>query len=224
MQSLTNSQGTEHGDQKHSRFPITVDSSKYVVERPTILGSEILALAKRQSKDYLLTQLMAEGPPRVIEPDHSVNLREPGIERFVTLKRQQTDGRERREFTLPARDLVVLAQFGERWETVREGADRWLRISDWPVPCGYRQTVVTLGLLVPPSYPNQGFDMAYFDPPLERSDGKPINAVTPRPCAGRSFQQWSRHRLPTDPWRPDVDGVGTELLRVTEFVRVEVER
>jgi hypothetical protein len=117
----------------------------------------------------------------------------------------------RREFQVPEEDVETLDATGLPWETVKGGAVQWLLIQDWPVPPGFNVQLVTLGIRVVQGYPAAALDMVYVHPPLKRADGGSIAAVTETVVDGRVFQQWSRHFSPQNPWRPDVDNIGTFL-------------
>ena len=56
-----------------------------------------------------------EGPPLHIGADEKIDLRNPGVERFVTLPLDQTEGLDsRREFTLPQSNLDWIPETGLR--------------------------------------------------------------------------------------------------------------
>ena len=127
----------------------------------------------------------------------------------------------RREFQLPGFDEEFLNSTGLEWETVREGTANWL-LHQFAVPPGYNHTTVTVALRIEPGYPDAQIDMAYFNPPLARSDGKPIGAAnSTATIAGASYQRWSRHRTGENPWRPGVDDVSTHLAQVHHWFERE---
>lgn len=135
----------------------------------------------------------------------------------------------RREFKLRAHEREHLDALGLFWETVTHGDTRWLIIDQYPIPLGYgaadkpvRQ--VRIALRIPPGFPCDQIDMVYVDPPLALTNGRPIGAVTSQPVAGSSFQQWSRHRTGTNPWRPDEDGVDTHLAMVDDWFLRETKK
>jgi hypothetical protein len=75
------------------RYAIRVDKTKYTVVVSHMTGREILTLAgKTPPEQYKLTQKFRGGSARTIGLDDDVDFREPGVERFMTLKRDQTDG------------------------------------------------------------------------------------------------------------------------------------
>lgn len=127
----------------------------------------------------------------------------------------------RRHFALPEADEEFLNSLGLPWETLLESGVRWVFIYNFPVPSGYNHTTVTVAIRIMPGYPDAQLDMAYFFPALARADGKHIGALTPFPLDGKSFQQWSRHRTGTNPWRPGVDDLSTHLMLVEDWLKRE---
>lgn len=71
----------------HARhYRIKVDGAFHVVHSPEISGEEILRLAGRQGfLAFNVIQHFHGGHEEVIEPHARVNLRSPGIERFITV-------------------------------------------------------------------------------------------------------------------------------------------
>jgi hypothetical protein len=84
--------GTERAP-KARRYVIRVDKTKYTVTVPAMTGREILTLAgKVPPEQYKLTQKRHGGAATTIGLDDTVDFRAPGVERFMTLKRDQTEG------------------------------------------------------------------------------------------------------------------------------------
>lgn len=128
----------------------------------------------------------------------------------------------RRQFDLPSFDTDYLGTIGLEWETITEGAKRWLLIHGWPVPAGYTVENTTIALHLPPGYPEAQIDMAYFFPALARKDSQPIGATqVSETIDGKSFQRWSRHRTDAAPWRPGDDDVSTHMVLVEEWLARE---
>jgi hypothetical protein len=131
----------------------------------------------------------------------------------------------RRQFELPSFDTQYLGTTGLEWETLVEGAGRWLLIHNRPVPSGYNVERVTVALQIVPSYPEAQIDMAYFFPHLSRKDGQAIGAsAVKQDLDGKSFQRWSRHRTAEAPWRPGEDDVSSHLVLVDDWLAREFER
>ncbi len=127
----------------------------------------------------------------------------------------------RRGFQLPEEDAQSVDGLGLPWETVKEGDTRWLVVHNWPVPPGYNHSTAMAGLILPASYPDGQIDMVYFHPLLALTCGKGINNLTPRAFDGKEWQQWSRHRTESNPWRPGVDNIATHFLLVDYWLRRE---
>lgn len=127
----------------------------------------------------------------------------------------------RRQFRLPEGDEEALDARGLPWETILEGRTRWLLIHDFPVPEGYNRRAATAALRIPPSYPDDQIDMAYFCPPLALASGRAIGALSLTTIDGKSYQRWSRHRTGANPWRPGLDDIGTHLLQVSTWLTRE---
>jgi len=84
--------GTERAP-KAKRYVIRVDKTKYTVEVPSMTGRQILTIAgKLPPEQYKLTEKHHGGGASTISLDDVVDLRAPGVERFMTLKRDQTEG------------------------------------------------------------------------------------------------------------------------------------
>ncbi len=78
---------------KAKKHIIRVDKTKFTVEVTGMTGREILTLAsKTPVEQYKLTQKMHGGAAETIGLDNKVDFTEPGVERFMTLKRDQTEG------------------------------------------------------------------------------------------------------------------------------------
>jgi hypothetical protein len=75
-------------------YVIRIDKTTYRVTVPEMTGRQILTLAgKVPPEDYKLTEKFhGHRPPKTIGLDETVDFREPGVERFMTLKRDHTEG------------------------------------------------------------------------------------------------------------------------------------
>jgi hypothetical protein len=104
---------------------------------------------------------------------------------------------------------------------VQEGSNQWLIVRDFPIPSGYNTDKVDVALMIPPGYPAAQIDMAYFHPPLARTDGRGIKALSSQSIEGKNYQRWSRHRTGQNPWRPDVDDVSTHISLVSYWLERE---
>lgn len=75
-------------------FKIQIDKVPFEVKNPTPTGRELLTLAgKLPVEQHAIYQRMKEGAqPKRIGLDEHVDLTQPGVERFVTLPLDQTEG------------------------------------------------------------------------------------------------------------------------------------
>jgi len=127
----------------------------------------------------------------------------------------------RRMFRLPEADEDHLNLAGLRWETIVEGAARWLLVHAAPVAPGYNVTIADRAFSIDAGYPSSQIDMVYFHPSLSRLDGRTIAALSTTTIDGRTFQRWSRHRTPANPWRPGIDDISTHMLQVDQWLERE---
>src|ERR1035438_10599412 len=106
-------------------------------------GAEILAKAGKTAAEFKLYQHKRGHQPILIDPNQTVNLREPGVERFTTMPKDTTEGLEgpplRRQFRLPQSDEDYLNGLALPWETIVDGGSRWLLVHNWKLPPGYNR-------------------------------------------------------------------------------------
>ena len=209
------------------KFQIKVDKQQYVVDVSEMTGRQILELASKVPPERYILQ-MKEGPSvRKIELDEVVSFLKPGIERFMTIPNEVTEGEgpvPRREFGLLEDDEQYLNLLGLSWEAATEGGVRRAVIHDWPVPEGYNRTAVSVNVQLPPGYPDTQIDMAYFYPPLMRADGRPISALALDQFDGKEWQRWSRHRTVGSAWRMGIDCLETHMALVTDWLVAELRK
>lgn len=75
------------------RYRIRVDKEHYEVPGNSLTGREVLELAgKCPPEQYLLYQRLRGGQREKIGLDETVDLTKPGVERFMTLPKDQTEG------------------------------------------------------------------------------------------------------------------------------------
>jgi hypothetical protein len=77
---------------KGKRYRIRIDKETKVVNQPSITGTEILSLVGKTPDAYYLYEHARKGQTRLIQPDEVVDLTVPGVERFTTLKKENTEG------------------------------------------------------------------------------------------------------------------------------------
>lgn len=210
---------------KARRYRIRIDRAHYETTNPTPTGREILALAGKTPEGYLLSQKVTGGPPVPIGPDQEVDLRAKGVERFMTVPREATEGREfRRQFKISAEDIEYLDGRGEPWEAIVDGGSQWILLHRFPIPAGFNVTIATAAICIVGGYPDAALDMVYFEPHLARADGKPINALSAQMIDGRSFQRWSRHRSPSSQWRVGEDNLATHCAYAIGWLGDELKK
>lgn len=126
----------------------------------------------------------------------------------------------RRQFEVPEEDRDFLEnRLGLEWEAVREGDVRRVVVLKYAVPDGYNVTEADLFLRLDAGYPDSQIDMVFFHPVLGLKSGRRIGATDGRQeFDGRSWQQWSRHRTPQNPWVPGVDNIERHMLLVREWL------
>ena len=86
---------------KHGRFPpkgqkylIKIDQEKYLIEEGKITGAQILAIAGKTPEEWALNQKLSGGERKRIKPDGIVDVWQPRVERFETVRRQAQQGHE----------------------------------------------------------------------------------------------------------------------------------
>lgn len=177
-------------------------------------GWQIFLIVKNQSK-------------RPMTLTDTVDLRTPGIEKLrltpTGIDNGETAPKPRRDFDLLEVDEKYLDGLGCFWETVSDAGHRWLLIHNYRVPAGYDQQMVTLALLIPPTYPGAEIDMFYTNPKLTLTSGRPIDRTqVSAVICGTPFNGWSRHRNQAAKWRPATDNVVTHLALVEAAIAKEV--
>lgn len=74
-------------------FKVQIDKAFFDVREPTPTGRHLLTLAGKVPAEQFAIYLRIKGSqPQRIGLDDKVDLREPGVERFVTLPLDQTEG------------------------------------------------------------------------------------------------------------------------------------
>jgi len=216
---------TEHNEPAHS-YRINVDGKKIIVDVPHMMARDILELAGLGScNKYALYQKFRGGFTKLIEPNEKVDFTAPGIERFVTIPLDMTEGFEpRSQFQLSQDDTLFLNSLNLPWEAVNEGGIQRVIIHNFPVPDGYNHTHVKVNMRLDSGYPDTQIDMAYFYPALARTDSKQVKAIALDRFDGLEWQRWSRHRTHLNPWRPGIDNISTHVSAVSTWLASELEK
>lgn len=86
------SRGLNEAERKRV-YRITIDKVHYELSRPEITGSGLLELAGKVPVTQYGIYIKRKGAqPDRVQLDQQVDLREPGVEHFVTLPLDQTEG------------------------------------------------------------------------------------------------------------------------------------
>lgn len=75
-----------------SRYRIRIDKKVIVVDESCLTGTEILKLVDKTPQEFLLSQRFRGGEVKRIGPNEKVDFTAPGIERFMTLPLDPTEG------------------------------------------------------------------------------------------------------------------------------------
>lgn len=201
------------------RYRFLLDKTPYIADHALLTGRQILAFGGMSPDQFNLFQVKRGGHRVPVGADEEVNLAEPGIERFFTMKKEHTngDGQGRIEFELPSEDSAYLRGLEQAWEAVQDGGHRWLVIRDWRMPKGLTPALADIALRIDTNYPMSQIDMAYFRPSLGSTSGAGIPNLSTIQILGETWQQWSRHRPPNG-WRPGIDGLESHLAYVDHFL------
>lgn len=207
-------------------YRIHIDKGLFEIATPTVTGRELLRLAgKNPPEQFGLYMRVPGAQPRRVAIDESIDLGRPGVERFITLPLDQTEGLGlRRDFALPAEDQSWLESLGLRYELVKEGGVLRVVLYGLPVPAGYNLDMVDANVRIESGYPDSQIDMVYFHPSLSRADGRPINALCSDTFDGKTWQRWSRHRTAANPWRSGVDSLATHFALVGAWLERELAK
>lgn len=211
----------------NQEFKVQIDKDIITIPTPTPTGQELLMFAKKEPPElYAIYLKVKGGQPKRIMPDEKVDLRIPGVDHFVTLPLDQTEGFDgRRDFTLPQDDLDWLCETGRRFELIADGNRLRVVLYNFPVPAGYNHNEVDINVRIESGYPDTQIDMVYVYPPLARTDGREIKATAKRDrFEGKDWQRWSRHRTSANPWRPGIDNLSTHFGLVEEWFSRELKK
>ena len=77
---------------RHRQYRIRIDREKRIVETREITGRQILELVGKSYHEWALNRKLPDARRVRVEPDETVDLAEPGVERFETVRRQAQQG------------------------------------------------------------------------------------------------------------------------------------
>lgn len=82
-----------HKPPQARRYKIRIDRQHYVVNVPRMTGRQLLELAgKTPMTAYMISQKFSHGEAKKIGLDEVADFTTPGVERFMTLPLDQTEG------------------------------------------------------------------------------------------------------------------------------------
>lgn len=208
------------------QFKVQIDKDFFESSVPRLTGRELLELAdKKPADNYAIYLKVKGGQPERIDLDKKIDLSKPGIERFVTLPLDQTEGFcGRRDFSLPEEDLDWLTGLAYPFELVAENNVLRVVLYNFPIPKGYQTATADINVRIEPGYPDSQIDMVYVHPALQRVDSKPIAAISTDNFDGKQWQRWSRHRTSANPWRPGTDNLATHIGLVEYWFERELAK
>jgi hypothetical protein len=192
-------------------FKFTLDSVSRSWGTNLIKGRTLKKLAGVKADAYQVYLEVRGGQDRLIRDDEDADLSQKGVESFITVIRDTTEGEE---LVLPENDRRYLEERGISYELSKSGKHIGVIFKAKEVPekkFDHQGTDVLV--LLPDAYPDAPPDMFFCDPWLKLSaDGRyPTKADVAHEFGGRRWQRWSRHN---SAWRPGVDGLHTMLKRI----------
>lgn len=76
-----------------ARFKIRIDKTFYITPKRYVSGKELLELAHKNPPEiFRIDMIVHGGRPKKIELEDKVDLAEPGVERFITMPLDPTEG------------------------------------------------------------------------------------------------------------------------------------
>jgi hypothetical protein len=131
----------------------------------------------------------------------------------------------RRQFELPEEDIHFLENYGCSWETIKDQS-LWVLLHNFSTQReGYNHKTVLAAIRIEPGYPGAALDMVYFHPSLERLDGQQIKQTQAQQIIdGKSFQRWSRHYTPANPYDKSEPNLGSHILTIEDWLIREFEK
>ena len=218
---------------KARKYRLRIDDAFYETEKDVLTGAEILGLASKSPSDSTLRQRLHGGKVETVAPEQIVRLDTPGLERFIVIPKENTEGENnivdvnmaiqstsalRRDFSLPETDTTFLDTNHPNWEAITDNGIPYIILNNFPVPPGYNHSTVKAAIIITSGYPLAALDMVYFFPDLARADGRMINALAPHTICGQQWQRWSRHYG----WRHGVDDLTIHVERIKSWLDDEL--
>jgi hypothetical protein len=105
------------------------------------------------------------------------------------------------------------------WETILAGGTRWLLVHEFKLPARFTQPSTSVAVAIPSGYATTQLDMAYFYPPVQRTDNKQIpRTEASQQIDGKNWQRWSRHYTPQNPWKAGEYNTVTHLHLIQHWL------
>lgn len=192
-------------------FKFTIDDRQLEWGKPSISGRVLKALAGVPTDTYdVYLEVRGGGQDVLVRDSDVIDLGKAGIERFITLIRDTTEGL----VALPESDQRYLDSHGIVADVVRDGPHVGVVLKQVSLPTGkFDHPAADVLVILPPGYPDVAPDMFFCDPWLRivPAGHYPSCADQPHVFQGRRWQRWSRHN---SNWRPGIDGLHTMIKRI----------
>ncbi|PQA85923.1 hypothetical protein CW354_20320 [Marinicaulis flavus] len=191
------------------KFLFKIDDADLEWPRRFISGFVAKKLA-RLAPNYALWLDVPGGHDQKIQDCDLIDLGKPGVERFISIIDETTEGRE----LIPSADRSFLESHDVAFEVLNEGGKIAVILEDFPLPDGkFDHATADILIILPPGYPDVAPDMFYTSPRLKLASigREPRAANAAYDFGGRTWQRWSRH---CNAWRPGIDGLQTMVARV----------
>ena len=115
--------------------------------------------------------------------------------------------------------------YGLPWETIVDGS-QWVLIHDFPTHEGYNHARVTAAIRMETGYPQHRAQHGVFlsGARAEGRQGRSAQREAMQALDGKTFQRWSRHRTPQNPWKTGRDNLGTHVILIEDWLEREFEK
>ena len=188
-------------------FNFTIEQRQMSWGKNLISGKALRNLAGVDER-YTIYLEVRGGHDRPIGDTDLVDLSGKGIERFITVIRETTEGL----VALPSADRQFLEDNGLTYEIIGEAESSGVVIKNFPLPPGkFDHDTVDIMIQLPSGYPDASVDMFFTMPWIKlKASGRYANcADVSHHFADQNWQRWSRHA----DWRAGIDGVRTMVAR-----------
>ncbi|MER9138467.1 multiubiquitin domain-containing protein [Mesorhizobium sp. M0830] len=188
-------------------FNFTIEERQMSWGRNLISGKALRNLAGVDERYTIYLEVRGSHDRPIADTD-LVDLSGNGIERFITVIRETTEGL----VALPSVDRRYLEDNGLTYEIIGEAGSGAVVIKNFPLPPGkFDREAVDIMIQLPAGYPDASVDMFYTSPwiKLKSTGGYAKCADVAHQFAGTNWQRWSRHA----DWRAGIDGVRTMVAR-----------